>query len=336
MHNSEKKADYDSPWKEALDLYFEEFIGFFFPKAYRDIDWDKGYEFMDKEFQQIVRDAEVGKRLADQLVKVWRKDGKQTLVMVHIEVQSQYESDFAERMFVYNYRIFDRYRLPVATLVVLADDRPSWRPNNYQYEMWDSEMGLKFPVVKLLDYESQWSMLESSTNPFAVMVMAHLKTQATNGNPLSRLQWKLTVAKSLYQRGYSRQDILELFRLINWMMTLPEELEQSFTVEITNYEEEKKMPYITPLERFAIERGRQQGIAEGMIEKGRESVIEILETRFDSVPTSLVETINQIENEGVLKILFKRAIMIASLAEFEEFMNQQLSEFSAENTETTG
>lgn len=322
MHNSENKADYDSPWKEALDLYFEEFIGFFFPKAYRDIDWDKGYEFMDKEFQQIVRDAEVGKRLADQLVKVWRKDGKQTLVMVHIEIQSQYESDFAERMFVYNYRIFDRYRLPVATLVVLADDRPNWRPNNYEYEIWDSEMGLKFPVVKLLDYESQWSMLESSTNPFAVMVMAHLKTQATNGNPLSRLQWKLTVAKSLYQRGYSRQDILELFRLITWMMTLPEELEQSFTVEITNYEEEKKMPYITPLERFAIERGRQQGIAEGrqegiaegMIEKGRESVIEILETRFDSVPTSLVETINQIENEGVLKILFKRAITIASLA----------------------
>jgi hypothetical protein len=33
-----------------------------------------------------------------------------------------------------------------------------------------------------------------------------------------------------------------------------------------------------------------------------------------------VETINQIENEGVLKILFKRAITIASLAEFEEFI----------------
>lgn len=104
------------------------------------------------------------------------------------------------------------------------------------------------------------------------------------------------------------------------------------------------MPYITPLERFAIERGRQEGIAagrqegiaEGMIEKGRESVIEILETRFDSVSESLVETINQIENEGVLKILFKRAITIASLAEFEEFMNQQLSELSAENPETTG
>lgn len=336
MSNSEVYAEYDSPWKEAMDLYFEEFIAFFFPKAHDNIDWGKGYEFMDKEFRQIVRDAEVGQRLADKLVKVWRKDGKETLVMVHIEIQSQYESDFAERMFIYNYRIFDRYRLPVATLVVLADDRPSWRPKKYQYEMWDSQMSLKFPVVKLLDYERQWSMLESSTNPFAVMVMAHLKTQATNRNPSERLQWKLTLAKSLYQRGYSRQDIVDLFRLINWMMTLPEELEQSFTLEITNYEEEKKMPYITPLERFAKERGRTEGIAEGrkegIIEKGRESTIEILETRFDSVPASLVETINQINDEELLKILFKRAITIASLEEFQEFMNQQLSNGSGEQT----
>jgi hypothetical protein len=261
MNYSEVNAEYDSPWKEAMDLYFEEFVAFFFPKAHQDIDWQKNYEFMDKEFQQVVRDAEVGKRLADKLVKVWRQDGKQTLVMVHIEIQSKYESNFAERMFVYNYRIFDRYRLPTATLVVLADDRPSWRPKKYQYKIWDSDMGLKFPVVKLLDYEQQWSMLESNTNPFAVMVMAHLKTQATNRNPSARLQWKLTLAKSLYQRGYSRQDIVDLFRLINWMMTLPEELERSFTLEITDYEEEKKMPYITPLERFAIAKGRTEGIA---------------------------------------------------------------------------
>ena len=104
------------------------------------------------------------------------------------------------------------------------------------------------------------------------------------------------------------------------------------------------MPYITPLERFAKERGRAEGIAEGrtegiaegrtqaMIEKGRESTLEILETRFDSVSASLVETINQINNEEVLKVLFKRAITIASLEEFLEFMNQQLSSESAEQT----
>jgi hypothetical protein len=305
-------AEYDSPWKEALEKYFPEFMAFFFPEAYANIDWSREYEFLDTEFQQIVRDAELGKRLADKLVKVWRRDGKPSLVLAHIEVQSQYEADFAQRMFVYNYRIFDRYELPVATLVVLADDRPYWIPNNFTYQLWGSQTSLQFPTVKLLDYERQWLSLEQNPNPFAVMVMAHLKTQSTRQKPNERLQWKLMVTKSLYQRGYTRQDILELFRLVNWIMTLPKELERSFNTEISNYEEETKMPYITPLERFAIEKG--------VIERGREDVIDILMTRFETIPNSLGETINSLEDAALLKTLLVRAVKIPSIAEFEQLL----------------
>ncbi len=66
-------TDYDSPWKEMLDGYFPDFMAFFFPEAGDDIDWARGYESLDKELQQIVRDAELGKRLADKLMKVWRR-----------------------------------------------------------------------------------------------------------------------------------------------------------------------------------------------------------------------------------------------------------------------
>jgi hypothetical protein len=31
--------DYDSPWKEAVESYFPEFIEFYFPDASRQIDW---------------------------------------------------------------------------------------------------------------------------------------------------------------------------------------------------------------------------------------------------------------------------------------------------------
>ena len=54
-----ERTDYDSPWKEILEIYFEEFIAFFFPVAHSEIDWRKGHEFLDKELQQIVREAEV-------------------------------------------------------------------------------------------------------------------------------------------------------------------------------------------------------------------------------------------------------------------------------------
>ncbi len=97
--------------------------GFLLSGSREEIDWSRGYAFLDKELQQIVRDAELGKRLADKLVQVWRKDGEDAWVLAHVEVQGQERPDFAKRMFVYNYRIFDRYDRPVASLAVLSDEK---------------------------------------------------------------------------------------------------------------------------------------------------------------------------------------------------------------------
>jgi len=66
-------TDYDSPWKEILERYFSEFMLFFFPEAHEAIDWTKGYAFLDKELQQVVRDAETGARHVDKLVQVTKK-----------------------------------------------------------------------------------------------------------------------------------------------------------------------------------------------------------------------------------------------------------------------
>ena len=46
--------DYDSPWKEGMELYFKELMQFFFPDIAREIAWAKGYQFLDKELQQVV------------------------------------------------------------------------------------------------------------------------------------------------------------------------------------------------------------------------------------------------------------------------------------------
>jgi hypothetical protein len=58
-------ADFDSPWKEALEQYFESFLVFFFPNLHADIDWGRGFEMLDKELQQIAPDAELGPRTVD-------------------------------------------------------------------------------------------------------------------------------------------------------------------------------------------------------------------------------------------------------------------------------
>jgi hypothetical protein len=98
-------------------------------------------------------------------------------------------------MFVYNYRAFDRYRRPVVSLAVLCDERPNWRPNEFRYSHWGCTMGLEFPVVKLLDYGDKASSLESDANPFAAVVLAHLKASETRRKPGDRLEWNYAWCK---------------------------------------------------------------------------------------------------------------------------------------------
>lgn len=132
---SDQQTDYDSPWKEALEQYFDDFVALFFPQAHAGIDWARGHEFLDKELQQVARDAALGRRLADKLVKVWRKNGSEAWVLVHVEVQAWEEAEFAERMYIYNYRLFDRYHRQVVSMAVLGDERPGWRPAQFGYEL---------------------------------------------------------------------------------------------------------------------------------------------------------------------------------------------------------
>jgi hypothetical protein len=48
---SKPQTEFDSPWKDILELYFEDFIRFFLPAAHAEIDWDRPPEFLDKELQ---------------------------------------------------------------------------------------------------------------------------------------------------------------------------------------------------------------------------------------------------------------------------------------------
>lgn len=308
--------DYDSPWKELLEKYFFEFAEFFFPVIAGETDRKKGYTFLDKELQQIVRDAEFGRRLADKLVQVWKKNGEEAWVLVHVEIQGKKESGFAKRMFVYNYRIFDRYDRRVASLAVLTDSNPGWRPDHFDYELWGCKAGIRFPVVKLSDYADRWEYLEKSGNPFAFAVMAHLKTQETRNNRDGRKEWKIYFVKKLYEQGYKKDDIIFLFHFIDWLMRLPDDLDRDFWQEISRYEEEKKMPYVTSVERIGIQKGIQQGRREGL----REAIEMGLSLKFGENGLKLMSAIQALEDTDKLNMIKEAVKKTGDLKEIETLM----------------
>ncbi|MCP4110796.1 MAG: DUF4351 domain-containing protein [Desulfobacteraceae bacterium] len=254
--NTSETHDYDSPWKEVIERYFPEFIAFFFPKVFQDIDWEKGYEFLNKELQKIAKDAKIGRKYVDKLAKVWLKNGESAWALIHADIQLQSEKDFSERMYIYNYRLYDLYRIHAASFAVIGYAGKKKSLGKFEKKLWDCEVRFKFPVVRLTDYAKDTESLEQSDNPFAVVVLAHLKTKATEKNTEKRMQEKIALLRHLYRKGLSKQDIINLFRFIDWIMFLPEKEDDLFWEQVSEFEKE---PYITSVERIGYKRGKHEG-----------------------------------------------------------------------------
>ena len=283
-------SDFDNPWKDVLEHFFGQFLEFFFPDAYAAIDWSRRYESLDKELQQIVSESELGLRLADKLFKVWLKDGQEAWILIHVEIQNQRDPAFAERMFVYNYRIYDRHRQPVISLAVMGDEEPTWRPDHFGYGMFGCTMGIVFPIVKLVDYASQTEQLEAAANPFAAAVLAHLKTQETRVDPAARRAWKLRLIKGLYDRGLDGEQVRLLFKFLDVILVLPRELEKALSLDLAEFERERKMPYVSSIERIAREEGKAEGEVEGQAKAKVETLLGLLTKRFNAAIPAELET----------------------------------------------
>lgn len=144
-------TEYDSPWKEFLDAFLKPFMEFAFPDLHDAIDWSQPVVALDKELQQIAPVSDGGVRTVDKLVEVRLLDGASKWLLIHVEVQSQRIEKFAERMFVYYYRIRDKYDKPLVSLAVLGDNHPDWRPDCYTESHFGCREEFRLPIIKLLD-----------------------------------------------------------------------------------------------------------------------------------------------------------------------------------------
>lgn len=330
--------DFDGVWKEALEIYFEEFMLFFFPGAHAEIDWTRQPEFLDKELQGVTPKSEIGGQRVDKLVKVWLKNGAEAWVLAHVEVQSQHETEFAKRVYIYNHRLFDRFDRQVASFAILGDEGKAWKPSHYTYELWGTTVDFRFSVVKLQEYTSDWTTLEQHENPFATVVMAHLKAQETRQDATARKEWKWSLTRALYEKGYSREDIQRLYRFIDWVMQLPRELEDIYWQQVQSYEEEQQMAYVTYAERRGIEQGLEQGLEQGIEQAAqyyRKTLFEILQRWTNLTPeqhTDLAEKLQQVSEPADLSELSSLALATDELARFHARLDELLAQKQSEES----
>ncbi len=324
----DESCEFDGPWKRAIETYVEPFFEFFFPVIHQGVDWSQGYEFLDKELEKLAPEATTGRGTVDKLVRVFQYGGEEAWVLIHIEVQNQPETAFARRMYVYNHRLEDRYgRMPIS-VAVLGDERVGWFPNLYVRTQWGCEVEFRFPAVKLLEYIGRDDELLANTNPFAAVTLAHLKTLATRGDPERRYEWKWTLVRQLYDRDMSREKIVQLLLLIDWIMKLPEPRRVEFESRVVAFEQERTVERLSPFEERLIAKtmviGREEGkklAVEESLERSRKSLRSVIALRYgsDKVQT-LNDSITAIHDLDLLADLIPIAVELGSVQEFQTRM----------------
>ncbi|MHC5780031.1 MAG: hypothetical protein ACYTXN_39610, partial [Nostoc sp.] len=60
----------------------------------------------------------------------------------------------------------------------------------------------------------------------------HLAAVQTRNDRLQRKQQKLSLVRKLYQQGFEREDVLNLLAFVDWVLTLPQDLEREFQLEV--------------------------------------------------------------------------------------------------------
>lgn len=302
--------DHDSPWKEALEIFFQQAIELLAPDLYAVIDWSVAPRFLDKELQTIgIPDGFHGEgRLhADKLVQVRHRHGAEAWILVHVEVQGgdagpRAISRITHRMYRYRMRIGDRHEglssragqasPALFSLCILVASRSGPDDLEYRCEFLGQGVRFSFPVVHLARWLRRWDELESlaRTNPFAVVIMAQLRALQYR-DWTRRVEPAVSLVRMLYGYGYDRDRIQPLLRLIEWMLRLPEDLEPVYLAAVGHLEQERKMSYVTIAERLGMKRGLEKGMEKGM-EKGQaDLLLRLIHRRFGAVDASTAQRI---------------------------------------------
>lgn len=255
---------------------------FFFPTIAAEIDWTRAPVSLDKELQKLSPVHFTGKRIADKLTRVWRKNGDDLYVLLHGEVQGRVVAKFNERMFTYNYRIKDRYNAQVVSLGVVTGNARKMPLGRYESELWGCRTTFEFPVVKTSDWQGREAELANSRNPFAMVVLVHLSLLQNKGKAEGKYAVKLNLMRRLLRHGFAANYVRSLLRFLDWVIQLPADLEQQLGHVIEAESEDEKMPYVTSWERRGIVTGKLQ------------LVLQLLKVKFGSLDDNLVDRVGQL------------------------------------------
>ncbi len=237
MQKAKIKIDYDGTWKIVTTNLIEDFIKFFLPSLYIDIDFSYPPEFLEQELLEMVEDEKL-KHILDKLVKLRLKNGEEKWIFVHIEFQT--EGDIRARMFIYYRRILDKFGKEITAIVIYTGRGIPKKHDRYESDPKYGTGVIYFFNSYIIAKQKAENLLKDE-NPFSIVVLANLYLNQTHKDLEKRLEFKESLYSLAESRGYSFEKTSELFIFVKELMRLTPALEQEYNNFIVNQQKNKEV-----------------------------------------------------------------------------------------------
>ena len=245
--------------------------------------------------------ATVEKREMDSLIKVLLN---KELVLIHCEFQvgDSTVKDMVRRNVGYLGRCYEKYGLPIFSHVIYLRPNAGLKdPGGYRQDVAGYNFIVEYKVVRLIEIDGQ-SILESQQP--GLMPFLPLMKPPTGLNPIQWMHRCVETTKSLPLDSPTRANLLVSMWIMDGIVNERQPIANLFQEDI--------MQESTVYQNI-IRKGIEQGERKNTIE----SILELLNIRFqDSTTETLETTIEGIDDLARLKQLRRAAAQVQTLAAF--------------------
>ena len=276
---------YDIAAKAILDISKEHII-----REFLGLD-DKYIHYLDD-----LPEETVSIRRSDFPLRVTLKDGKEIIVL--IEIQTEFNNDFVLRLIDYTVRFMLRYHLRVIPLILLLT--PSQSATGV-YE--DDRIKFRYEIVRFWEKKAEDYLNNIYLFPFLPLM---------DGGDKVIEQAEKIIYESVDIEIRHKADLLTAMAIFAGL--------RDRNLGVWLAERRRDIMIKSPVYEFIKEEGMKEGMKEGIQQGMQKLLVDTLEIKFEIIPKTLINSINEVTDSETLRILHNIAVKCNSIEEFVEKM----------------
>ena len=300
---------HDQFFKEFFRTFFRDFLELFYPDISAELDFGT-LRFAEKEVFTDFPEGDM--RTADVVAELQTSDGVEKLVLVHIEVQLKWGSDFGERMYKYYTLLRQRYHKPIVPIAVFLHGGGDGVVEETYNEASLGRRRVQFWYESVALAHLDAEEYVGKGNPVAV-ALAALMNRRKAREPLTL---RALMLKAVYGSRLDDVGKFQLRRMIETYFGLGAKQAERFGQVLSKEFREVKEMEIMWGDRMKA-KWEKVGREGGLIEGKRETLLRQLAKKFGSLSGDVTAHVRALQAVDEIDVYLDRVLTATSLEEME-------------------